>query len=100
MHNAGGETFREWRLDEVRRIHLPRTPVNKCQNAKGSFADGGGYLIVAAVALIALLPVVMASAVLVLPSTGTTTPWKRHLTDYVILPSAIAHLLDRLLINR
>jgi hypothetical protein len=74
--------------------------VNKRQNAKGSFADGGGYLIVAAVALIALLPVVMASAVLVLPGTGTATLWKRHFTEYVILPSVIAHLLDRLLINR
>jgi hypothetical protein len=55
---------------------------------------------VAAVALIDLLPVVMASAVLVLPGTGTAPLWKRHLTDYVILPSVIAHLLDRLLTNR
>ena len=63
-------------------------------------AGGGGYLIVAAVALLVLLPVVLASAAPVLPGTVTVTLWKRHLADYVVLPTVIAYLLGYLLINR
>ena len=54
----------------------------------------------AAVALLALLPVALASAAPVLSGTGTVTLWKRHLADYVVLPTVIAHLLGYLLINR
>ena len=63
-------------------------------------AGEGAYLIVATVTLLALLPVVLVSAAPVLPGTGTVTLWKRHLADYVVLPTVIAHLLDCLLINR
>jgi hypothetical protein len=60
-----------------------------------------GLLIVAAVALLALLPVVLASAAaLVLPGPSTAAPWTRHPADYVALPTVIACLLGRLLINR
>ena len=54
----------------------------------------------AAVALLVLLPVVLASAAPVLPGTVTVTLWKRHLADYVVLPTVIAYLLGYLLINR
>jgi hypothetical protein len=56
---------------------------------------------VAAVALLALLPVVVASAAApVLPGLSTAAPWTRHPADYVTLPTVIACLLGRLLINR
>ena len=64
-------------------------------------AGRGGYLIVAAVALLALLPVVVPSAAApVRPGLSTAAPWTRHPADYVTLPTVIACLLGRLLINR
>ncbi len=67
------------------------------------FAEPGreGCLIVAAVALLALLPVVLASAAApVLPGPSTAAAWTRHPADYVALPTVIACLLGLLLINR